>query len=131
MPTAESARTLVRERPKLPRARSLEQSSFTHLVPTAEVAAVGNHAVLAADDGHNFLTLPVGNALIDMGAGQDLIGRNENWTEGGRTASHDPDLEGCGRQVDVGRADIVAAVHRLGSRSRGGHDSAHFVSGHS
>ena len=47
-----------------------------HLSPKAEVADVSNHAVLAADDSHNFLSLPVGNALIDTGAGQDLIGRS-------------------------------------------------------
>ena len=43
----------------------------SHLAPKAEVAGIRNHVVLAAD-----LSLPVGNALIDMGAGEDLIGRS-------------------------------------------------------
>ena len=38
----------------------------SHILPRkAEVAAVSNHAVLAADDKHNFVSLTVGNALID------------------------------------------------------------------
>ena len=49
-----------RECPKPPRARLLEPSLFTHFAPKAVVAAVSNHAMLAADDSHNFLTLPVG-----------------------------------------------------------------------
>ena len=53
---------------------SWRQSSFTHLVPKAEVAGACNHAVLATDVDHNSFTLPVGNALIGMGAGQELFG---------------------------------------------------------
>ena len=47
------ARTWYHECPTL-RARSLEPPSFTHLAPKAEIAAVSNHPVLAADDSRSF-----------------------------------------------------------------------------
>ena len=53
-----------RECPWLPSASSLEPS-FTPFDPKAEVAAVNNRAVLAADDDHNFLTLKVRSLLLN------------------------------------------------------------------
>ena len=56
--------------------RSLEPSSFTHLVPKVEVAGVSKHAVLASDVDHSFFTLHVCNAVIHTGADRDLIGQS-------------------------------------------------------
>ena len=41
--------------------------------PSVESSQVSSRAVFTASDGRKFLTLPDGSALVDTGAGQDLI----------------------------------------------------------
>ena len=80
--------------------------------------------------GRNFLTLPVGNALIGTADWAQGVHLSATRTEGGRTASHASDRERLWWQVDVGRAGIVAAVHRRSHADQRGR-STHFDGGHS